>query len=269
MRKALIIVLTLILGVYVLVCLLLYANQESIIFLPGKLPSDYKFEFNQEFEEKSIRTEDGKVLNAVLFKANTSKGVIFYLHGNAGSIDSWGWVAQTYTNLNYDVFMLDYRGYGKSDGKIESEEQLFGDIQTAYNVLKKSYNEKDIVVLGYSVGTGLAAKVAADNNPNLLILQAPYYSLVDEMHQRFPFVPGFILKYKFQTHENLHRCNMPVIIFHGDQDEVISYRASQKLQQEFKPADQLITLPGQGHNGMTDSPAYQAELAKILGGQER
>lgn len=269
MRKVLTILVALIFGIYVLVCALLYENQESIIFLPGKLSNDYKFQFNQTFEEKSIRTEDGKVLNAVLFKADTSKGVIFYLHGNAGSIDSWGWVAQTYTNLNYDVFMLDYRGYGKSQGKIEGEEQLFKDIQTAYDVLKKSYNEKDIVVLGYSIGTGLAAKVAADNNPNLLILQAPYYSLVDEMRQRFPFVPGFILKYKFQTHENLHHCNMPVVIFHGDQDEVISYRASQKLQHEFKPADRLITLSGQGHNGMTDSPAYQAELAKILGGQER
>jgi len=196
MKKVLSILGAVILVFYTAICLLLYLNQEQIIFLPTKLSPDHSFQFDQPFEEKTIRTKDGTTLNTVLFKADSSKGVIFYLHGNAGSIDSWGWVATTYTSLHYDVFMLDYRGYGKSGGKIQNEQQLYDDIQTAYNELKKLYDENNIVVLGYSIGTGLASKVASQNHPKLLILQAPYYSLIDEMHTRFPVIPTFILKYK-------------------------------------------------------------------------
>jgi alpha-beta hydrolase superfamily lysophospholipase len=155
------------------------------------LDSDYKFTFDQKFEEISIKTTDNKLLNAILFEADSSKGVIFYLHGNAGALNTWGSVAKTYTNLNYDVFMLDYRGYGKSEGKIKGQSQIFQDIQAAYDKLKTYYSEDKIIILGFSIGTGLAAKVASTNNPRLLILQAPYYSLIDMKQRIFPIIPTF------------------------------------------------------------------------------
>lgn len=212
----------------------------------------------------SVKTADNKLLNAILFKADSSKGVIFYLHGNAGCLRSWGEVAKTYTDMNYDVFMLDYPGYGKSEGTIDGQTELFQDIQTAYDTLKSNYSEDRIIVLGYSVGTGLAAKVASTNHPRLLILQAPYYSLTDMMRNTYPIIPTFILKYKFETNEYLKLSKMPVVLFHGDQDEVIHYNSSLKLQKEFKKQDTLITLHGQGHNGMTENPEYKLELQKIL-----
>jgi uncharacterized protein len=202
--------------------------------------------------------------NGLLFKADSSKGLIFYLHGNAGSLSSWGEVAETYTGLNYDVFLLDYRGYGKSEGSISSQEQFFGDLQVVYNELKKKYPEEKIIVLGYSIGTGPASKIASANNPKLLILQAPYFSLTDMMQHTYAIVPTFILKYKFETNEYIKDCKMPVVIFHGNEDEVIYYGSSLKLQEQFKSQDTLITLDGQGHNGMTDNEAYKAELRKIL-----
>lgn len=265
--KALLITLLFILGVYILLCALLYAFQERIIFHPHKLPRAHVFQFNLPQEEKSIIMHDGTMLNALLFKADRPKGVILYLHGNGGSLDSWGWVAQTYTGLNYDVFMLDYRGYGKSEGTIQHEIQLHEDVQTVYDQLLKQYSENQIIVLGYSIGSGLASKVASANNPRLLILQAPYYSIVDEMKQRFPIFPAFILQYPLDNSSHLKSCSMPVVIFHGDLDQVISYQSSLKLQKEFKSGDQLIMLHGAGHNGMNDAPAYQAALEKILSNQ--
>jgi uncharacterized protein len=131
-------------------------------------------------------------------------------------VRTWGEVAKTYTDLNYDVYMLDYRGYGKSEGMITNEELLYQDLQTVYDELKSKYDESKIVVLGYSIGTGLAAKIASVNNPKLLILQAPYYSLTDLMKHTFPIIPTFILKYKFETNKFLTDCKMPVIIFHGN-----------------------------------------------------
>lgn len=249
---------------YIIICILLYIFQEKLIFFPEKLEKNHQFNFDQKFEEISITTKDKKLLSGLLFKAENSKGLVFYLHGNAGSLNSWGQVAKTYTELHYDVFLLDYRGYGKSEGSISSQQQLFGDIQAAYERLAKVYPENRIVVLGYSVGTGLASMIAATNNPRLLILQAPYYSLTDMMRQTYPLIPTVILKYKFRTDEFIKKCKMPIIIFHGNQDEVIYYGSSLKLKNEFKEGDTLITLIGQGHNGMTDNPEYKIELGKLL-----
>lgn len=249
---------------YLLICLLLYIFQEKLIFFPQKLAKDYRFGFNQPFEELTITTSDKTQLNGLLFKTDSSKGVIFYLHGNAGALDSWGEVARTYTSLNYDVFLLDYRGYGKSGGAINGQKQLFDDVQTVYDTLKNRYAENKIVVLGYSIGTGAASWVASNNNPALLILQAPYYSLTDMMRHSYPIIPTFILKYKFETNNYLKNCKSPVVIFHGNQDEVIYYGSSLKLQSHFKQHDTLITLEGQSHNGITDNPVYQAELQRIL-----
>jgi len=160
--------------------------------------------------------------------------------------------------------MIDYRGYGKSEGTINGQRQFFEDMQIAYDELKTTYAESRIIVLEYSIGTGPAAKLASLNNPKLLILQAPYYSLTDMMQHNYWLIPTFILKYKFATNDYLKNCKMPILIFHGDQDEVIYYGASLKLQKEFKPQDSLITLTGQGHNGMTENPEYQMEIKKVL-----
>jgi pimeloyl-ACP methyl ester carboxylesterase len=267
MKKILLRVIVILIIVYATICLLLFAFQEKLIFFPEKLGKEFQFNFQQPFQEMSIQTSDNKILDGILFKADSSRGLIFYLHGNGGSLNGWGGVAKTYGDLGYDVFMPDYRGYGKSEGSIRSQQQFFEDMQDAYNEMKKRYAEDRIIVLGYSIGTGPAAKIASTNHPRLLILQAPYYSLTDMMRNRFPFIPTFILKYKFETFDYLRRCTMPVIIFHGDADEVIYYNSSVKLKENFKSSDTLITLSGQGHNGMTDNPEYVNSLKKILSRQ--
>lgn len=249
---------------YFIICLTMYFLQEHFIFFPEKLSSQFQFEFNQPFQEINIQTENKKLLNGVLFTSDSSKGLIFYLHGNAGSLSKWGAVAKTYTALNYDVFIPDYPGYGKSEGKIKDEKQLFNTIQIAYDKLKQSYKEDSIIIIGYSIGTGLAAKLASDNHPKKLILQAPYYSLTDIMKRTYPVLPSFLLKYKFETYKYLEKCSMPVVIFHGNADEVIYYGSSLKLQKEFKATDTLITLNKQSHNGMTDNAGYLSALKRIL-----
>lgn len=243
---------------------MMYLNQENFIFFPEKLERSFRFLFEKPFEEIFINREDGVDIHGLLFKTAKPKGLVFYLHGNAGSLRSWGGVAETYVDLDFDIFILDYRGYGKSGGKISSEEQFYSDVQAAYDDMKKRYEEDRIVILGYSIGSGPAARVASDNSPGLLILQAPYFSMVDIMKRIYPLVPSFLLKYKFRTDQFIKKCRMPVIIFHGDQDEVIYYPSSLKLQKLFKTEDRLITLKGQYHNGMTDNPEYKMKLMQIL-----
>ena len=263
MKKSILKIFKILLIIYIVVCSLLYFLQEKLIFITDKLDKDYKFSFTQNFEEINIKTNDNLFLNGILFKADTPKGLILYLHGNAGSLRTWGKVAKTYTDLNYDLFMLDYRGYGKSDGNINSQEQLFSDVQTVYDNLKKRYKENKIIVLGYSLGTGLAAKLASSNKPKLLILQAPYYSLADLVQHKYIIIQTCLLKYKIELNKYIKDCKIPIIIFHGDKDEVINYNSSIKLKKLLKPNDRLFILTGQGHSGISDNPEYLIELKKI------
>lgn len=263
-KKAAIRTFVIIATLYLIVCGYLYFEQESILFFPEKLGKNYTFDYRENFEELNIKTSDGILLNGLLFKADSSKGLVFYLHGNAGSLGTWGGVAQTYVDLSYDVFIPDYRGYGKSDGEITSEETFFSDVQLLYDEMKKKYTESEIIVLGYSIGTGPAAKIASVNKPKMLILQAPYFSLTDMMRHEYPIIPTFLLKYKFATNEFVSKCSMPIVIFHGDADQIICYESSVQLIGICKPGDTLITLKGQGHNGMTDNANYRSALGKIL-----
>lgn len=84
------------------------------------------------------------------------------------------------------------------------------------------------------MGTGIAAKTAGENNPKMLILQAPYYSMSDMMRQSYPFVPNFLLKYKLQTYLFIQKITAPIVIFHGEQDEIIHYDSSLKLKNLLK-----------------------------------
>jgi alpha-beta hydrolase superfamily lysophospholipase len=263
-KSILINILTILIPLYVVICLVIYFFQERLIFFPEKLKQDFVFGFPQPFEELTVRSADDKSLHGILFKAKNPKGLVFYLHGNAGSLNSWGDVAETYTSLDYDVFLPDYRGYGKSEGKITSESQFISDLQLMYDQVKSRYDEKKIVVLGYSIGSGPAAAIAAANNPRLLILQAPYYNMTDMLKHTYPFLPPFLLKYKFDTNKYLDACKMPVVLFHGEHDEVIYYGSSVKLKAHLKHSDTLITLYSQTHNGITENLQYQQALAGIL-----
>ncbi len=248
---------------YVLVCIFVYFFQERMIFFPKKLAADYKFQLEQPYEEISIPV-DGIMLNGLLLKVDSSKGLVFYLHGNAGGLDSWGEIAGTYTSVGYDVFMLDYRGYGKSEGKILNENQFYSDVQIAYDKLKAIYPENKIIIVGYSIGTGAATRLASTNNPRMLILQAPYYSLSDMMRRSYPFLPSFLLKYRFENYKHLQSIKVPVYIFHGRNDEVIYSGSSEKLKPFLKPSDRVTFIEGMGHNGMNENPFYREEIRKLL-----
>jgi len=263
--KVILIILGVLAGLYVLLCAVLYFKQERLLFFPSRLPTDYRFRFPGRFEERWTTAADGTRLHGLLFRApGVAKGLVFYLHGNGGDVSSWAEAAPVYTRLGYDVFFLDYRGYGKSQGTISSQAQLLDDVQLAYRQLLSEYAESSVVVLGYSVGTGPAAWLAAQQHPKLLILQAPYFSMRDLATRTYPFVPGFLVRYPLPTNELVAQVKAPVVLFHGDRDEVIYYQSSLRLKALLKPTDRLVLLPGAGHNGMTDNPAYQSELAALL-----
>lgn len=232
--------------------------------MANKLPNDYKFEFNQDFEELNIPSFDNNKLNGLLFKTPNPKGLVFYLHGNAGSLDTWGSVAKNYTDLGYDIFILDYRGFGKSEGEIEDQDQVYQDLTFAYNKLITKYDRNKVVIIGYSIGTGLATYLASIENPKKLILQAPYYNFIEFSSGRARFVPDFLKKFKFETDKYIVKVKSPIYIFHGNKDQIISYENSIRLQKLLKPTDKVFILNGQDHLRMNENSDFQEELKNIL-----
>ncbi len=249
---------------YVGVCLFFYFDQEHLIFPGRKIAPDYRYDFKIPYKEYRIKTAFNDTIDGYLFKVQKSKGLIFYLHGNGDNVESWKNAVVKYTALGYDAFEMDYPGYGKSSGHIYSLPQLLNAVKSAYDTVRRMYPENRIVIMGYSVGTGPATWLAAHNQPSILLLLAPYYSLGDMALHRYPFLPVFILKYPINTYQYIQQVKAPVVIFHGDADEIIYYGSSLKLKPHLKRGDTLITLKGQDHFKFDDNRVYMDDLSGIL-----
>ena len=248
---------------YCLLCGCLFLGQERLIFLPTRLPPDYRFPFREPFEELSLPS-GGETLSALLFKADRPRGAVLYLHGNGGCLAEWGSVVPPFLASGYDVLVIDYRGYGKSTGAIRSEADLLQDGEAGYAELARRRPEGEIVVLGRSLGSGVAAWLARAHHPRLLILESPYFSLRDLAGRSVPFVPRFLLKYQLRTDLWIGEAACPVVLIHGTQDEVIPHESSVRLLPLIRSPHELVSVEGAGHNDLDEFPESRRALARIL-----
>lgn len=241
-----------------------YLLQEKLIFSPIKLPLDYKFPFSN-CEELNFKMEDGNVINSILFKSKRqARGVVFYVHGNADNIRYYGDFAKVFLENDYDVFMYDFRGFGKSSGRIINERTLQRDNKRLYEQILKRYDEKKVVVYGYSIGTGLAARVASKHNPKALVLETPYYDFIDIIKYHKAYLPArLITKYFFRTHKYLKYCKCPVYAFHGTEDRRVPYYSGMKLKKAHPHLD-FTTIQGGTHNDLHSTKEYREKLKEIL-----
>jgi alpha-beta hydrolase superfamily lysophospholipase len=243
----------------------LYFAQERLIFPATKLPVDHVFRFaRQDFEELRIPVP-GATLNALLFRQPRPRGLVFFLHGNAGNLETWTTGIDFYRRVNYDLFIVDYRGYGKSTGAIESEDQLHADVRAAWDAIAPRYRDLPIVVYGRSLGTGLAARLARDVHPALLVLVTPYASLASAASRAFPIAPEFLLKYKMRTDALIGDVRSPLLLLHGSRDTLIPHADSESLRALARAPTELIVVEGAGHNDIHTFPAYLDPLAARLG----
>ncbi len=248
----------------------IYYHQEDLLFQKATLPDDYIFTFEEPFKELFLKTDKDAEINALYFSAENPKGVVLYFHGRGGNLsDNWGRLSKEFTSRGYDLFVMDYRGFGKSKGKL-SEKAICHDADFCYNYLHTRYTEDQIVVYGRSLGTGVATYVASHHDPKNLILESPYFSILDLTPRQLPYLPRFlipmILKYHFRTDKWIVHVDAPIHIFHGTEDELVPFDSSTrllKLIKEKKDAS-LITIEHGKHNHLRFHPTYQKVLDQIL-----
>lgn len=244
--------------------LLVYFIQDKFIFKPEKLAADFKFKYDVPFRELFFDVEEGVRINGLHFYRPEPKGLILYFHGNSRSIKGWARYAKDFYRYDYDVVLVDYRGFGKSTGK-RGEKQMLGDMQFVYENLLKDYDEHHMIVYGRSIGSGFAAKIACDNSPRYLILDAPYYSFTKVVERFIPFLPlRFVLRYHLRTDKWLRRVNCHTYIIHGTRDRLIPIRNSEKLQAINPNKVTLIRIEGGGHNNLPSFPEYHNFVRDIL-----
>ncbi|MCE9500282.1 MAG: alpha/beta hydrolase [Leptospira sp.] len=262
MKYILIVTISVIL-IIVFIFYLIYHNQEKLIFFPEVLPQDFSFQFRNRFEEVFLHTPDKERIHALFFRVNQPKGVILYFHGNAGSLRSWGGIAEDFTPLGYDLFIIDFRGYGKSTGSV-SEKALLGDGEIYYEYLKERYSEEKIILFGRSIGTGIAVHLAEKFSPGKLILETPYTNLPDLAKYHYPMLPGFLIRYALSSDKWLLKVKCPVYIFHGTSDSIIPFEFGNSLSKVRPENTILIPVEGGDHNNLGMFPSYREGLLKIL-----
>ena len=247
--------------VYIGIVALVYFGQEKLIFMPLPLKADYQFNI-PDAEEVKVQVT-GAELSAVHLRLPNPKGVVFFLHGNGGNLQTWLTGVDFYRRVNYDLFMIDYRGYGKSSGQIESEAQLHEDMRIAWNKIAPLYAGKKLVVYGRSLGTGLAAKLSSDVQPDLTVLVSPFESLKAMGDAHYPWLPGLVNRYPMRSDEWLPKIKGPIVIEHGDMDTLIALSHGERLK-KLREGIELIVVNGAGHNDIHKFQKYLDTLSDRL-----
>ncbi len=256
---------------FVLWCIaigIIWSQQEKLLFHPEPIDDNFKFEL--AYTSEVFIDVDGAKLHALYLHQpeEKSKGIVLFLHGNAGSLQTWFTNADFWLTTGYDVLMPDYRGFGKSTGHIENEAQLNDDMLRAWNFVAPNYTNKKHVIYGRSLGTGLAAKLATQLAVNgvptdLVVLVSPYESMTKIAGEYYPWVPNAVLRYPLTTDNLLPQLQSKILLIHGTADKLISIEHSRRLQ-KLNPNTQLVEIEGAGHGDIHNFETYTDTLKQVL-----
>lgn len=217
-----------------------------------------------KFQEINIPFGGGSI-NGLKFSAAEPKGAILFFHGNFGDVSGWGAYGADFAALGYDFYIFDYPGYGKSDGKISSQQQLFASADAMSRYVLAQHPPRKLVMIGYSIGSGIAAQQAAKWDAARLILLAPYFSFERLAHEKIPFVPKFLIRYKIPTAEFLQAARgTQITLIHGSADELIPVQHCRDLAGFLKAGDLFYEIPDARHNGLLAMPGTWKILKERL-----
>jgi alpha-beta hydrolase superfamily lysophospholipase len=254
-------------ALYVLVCAFYFFFQERLIFVPwGQMKRDAPIVLGSAFEEVWMDGIEGGEIHAIHIKTRQPRGCILYFHGNTGGISRWGAIGEELTSFGFDVFLPDYRGYGKSRG-LRTEETLYSDALMCYNKVLESFPEEKICIYGRSLGSGIAAWLAARTRPAAVVLETPYNSMIEVATYHSPIIPvKLFLRFTFRSDIHIRRAESPILIAHGTKDKVVPYKSGLSLYNSIKEREhtKMLTIPGGKHGNLNGYPVFRKTLERYF-----
>lgn len=238
--------------------------QKKLIFRPKRLDKGKPLNLSLPHEEFFLdHPQQNLRIHAVLFPAEgASKGLVLYLHGNSDNLLRWSQYAEDFIKRQYDILLIDYPGFGKSDGT-PSEESLYLSAELAWQWAAQRVDEQSLIIYGRSIGTAPAAYLAAKHPSQQLVLETPFYSLKD-LFDNHPIYRYIDPVYKMPVYEYVSQVGQPVTIFQGTKDRIVPYRSAARLQEVLKEGDNFFVIPGGKHKDLGSFPLYQEKLSYIL-----
>lgn len=222
--------------------------QRHLMYFPDTLRTPPKVFGLNNVEEVTFKTRDGAMIVSWWAKAQPGKPTILYFHGNAGTLATRGERVRKYNDKGYGVFMMTYRGYGGSTGR-PSERANVRDGKQAYDLLiKAGLSPSEIVIYGESLGSGVATQVAAAKDCAGVILDAPYTTMTDVAALHYPYLPArWLMTDRYLSKKYVGRINAPLLIVHGEDDQVIPVEMGRAMFAMAKDPKQIATFKGAGH----------------------
>lgn len=243
---------------------LLYFKQRDFIFpIPQTTRTSPEAAGFAQAEEHRLTTADGETVIVWHVPAKPSRPVIIYFHGNGDFLAAQVSRFRKLTADGNGLLAVSYRGYAGSSGA-PSERGLLQDAAAAYAFAKTRYDARQIVLWGFSLGTGVATALAAENAIQKLVLEAPYSSMADAAALHFSYVPvRWLLRDQFRSDLRIARVAAPLLIMHGDRDQTIPVRLAQRLFDLAREPKQLVRFPEGGHDDLAAYGAVETGLRFI------
>jgi fermentation-respiration switch protein FrsA (DUF1100 family) len=225
-------------------------------------------------EPVEFATSDGETLHGYWGKgapiedwALPDKPVVLFCHGNSWTIDDWRWVIDRWTDLiGADVLIFDYRGYGKSTG-LPSEDGLYKDARAAYDYLihKRNIDPKRIVIVGQSLGGGVALELAQHVDHRMLVLESTFTSMCDVVDDIFLGAPmSRFCDERFPSLERIRNYKKPLFMSHGTDDRLIAFSHAEKLFDAAGGPKQIWPIEGMRHNDQRDHWTYMVRVRAFM-----
>lgn len=255
-----------ILLVYCIIGIALYYAQDKILFRPVAVARDSTYQFAAPYKEVNLLYSATSNMNIIQFQTvdTPAKGVVLYFHGNRNNISWYANNAPRFTKKGYEVWMIDYPGYGKSTGDF-TEKMLYEWALQLYKLARARFSPDSIILYGKSLGTGIATQLGAIRDCKYLLLETPYYSFPSIVGVYFPMYPvDRMIHFKIPTWQYLQEVTAPVVIFHGTGDGVIRHSCAERLKPWLKKSDQFVTIGGGSHNDLPTYPVFEQKMDSLL-----
>lgn len=236
--------------IYSVISAYFFFFQSSFVYFPHKDIQATPKQLGMKYKEVDFVSKDGKKLNGWFIPADDPKGVLLFCHGNAGNISHRIESIKIFHDIGLSVFIFDYRGYGKSEGK-PNEKGTYLDAEAAWEYLIKHehFDASEIMLFGRSIGGSIAARLAAAKNPKALIIESSFTSIVDLGAEIYPFLPVCLLsRFRYDTQEYVKAIKSPVLVIHSSDDEIIPFSHGKAIFEAANEPKEFLKIQG-SHNG--------------------